>query len=82
MTGAERARAVAASVLRPHVGHDIAMERAAQIACCFDRDHLPSEADVRATLEGARDPMYGGAELSDPEIERLTQGVLLALGSL
>lgn len=82
MSTIELAHHVATSVLRPHLGHEIARERAAQIVTCFDPDALPDDADVRHAIAGARERIYGGRDLSDDEIERLTQGVLLALGSV
>lgn len=77
-----RAHRAATLVLVPHMGEDVARERAAQLACGFDPLDLPGDEEMRHCIAAARRDIYGGLELSDDEVESLTQRVALALGSL
>lgn len=78
----ERAHHAATMVLAPHMGEDVARERAAQLAVCFDPEAVPGDEDIRHCIAAARLRHYGGLELSDDEVESLTQRVALALGGV
>lgn len=82
MTWSKRAHLAVTAVWMPHMGARIATERASQIACCYDPEDPPSEWDVRQTVEHARLEIYGGLDLSDDAVDRLTQGALLALSGV
>ncbi len=69
-----------AQVLAPSLGMRVARDRAAQLACCLDLEL--EAADVRETLETCRHECNGGVDVSDEEIERLTEAVLLAMQGL
>lgn len=72
----------AATVLRPHLGDDVALERARNMACvwaCSDDDEPYTERDATEQILAARLDCYGGVPVTHDEAESLAARVLLAL---
>ena len=82
MNPALRFRDCVVQILRPHLGADVARERANNLAQLWALEGELSEGDASALIRQARLDCYGAVAVSDVEADSLAARVMLLLDGL